>query len=125
MEIHELSPKRNGYFDKYNDSLDATISNAFAASAFRFAHTLIPNLMKVLTKNNNSNPEYIQMHKMLLDPFRLYDPYEMDKAIRGALNTRIQASDPYFASEVRSYILIRILIFAAIFFKASSFFRND
>lgn len=38
----KLFSSTNGYWSEYNSSIDATISNNFATSSFRFAHTLIP-----------------------------------------------------------------------------------
>lgn len=83
----------------YNASIDASIANNFATAAFRFAHTLIPGIMKLLS-NDTSSPEYVQLHKMLLDPFKLYEDGELDKALRGAMNTPIEDSDPFFTNEV-------------------------
>lgn len=100
MKSHNLYPKQAGYFEGYNDTLDASVANAFATAAFRFAHTLIPTLMKLIA-NDQSNPEYIQLRKLLLNPFDLYEPLEIDKTIRGALYTQLQASDPYFTVEVK------------------------
>lgn len=105
MEKHELLPKTDGYFNKYNDSLDASISNAFATAAFRFGHSLLPNLIKILG-NDNASFEYVQMHKMLLDPFKLYDRTAIDKIIIGASNTHIERSDSYFSTEVNYVTLL-------------------
>lgn len=42
MSELELNPQEDGYYKKYDPYVDATISNNFASSAFRFAHTLLP-----------------------------------------------------------------------------------
>lgn len=39
----ELRPLTSGYFNGYNSSVNPSISNEFAVSAFRFGHTLIRN----------------------------------------------------------------------------------
>lgn len=99
MKQNDLTPKSTGYYYGYDPEIDPTMANCFVASAFRFAHTLIPTLMKLLG-NDSSSPEFVQLHKMLLDPFQLYQKGELDRAIRGAMETNIQASDPYFSPEV-------------------------
>lgn len=86
---------------KYNDTIDASVANEFASAAFRFAHTLIPGLMKILA-NDTSSPEFIELHKMLFDPYRLYLTGELDDVIRGAISTNIEASDTYFSEELKS-----------------------
>ncbi|XP_019871492.2 chorion peroxidase isoform X2 [Aethina tumida] len=100
MQKFELSPKDNGYFKKYNESMDPSIANSFAAAAFRFAHSIIPGLMKLLA-NDTSSPDYISTHQMLFDPFKLYDSETLDKTIRGAMNTSIEATDSYFTNELK------------------------
>lgn len=37
-----IMPRPNSEHDTYDESVDASIANIFAACAFRFAHTLIP-----------------------------------------------------------------------------------
>ncbi|KAG5866644.1 hypothetical protein JTB14_025149 [Gonioctena quinquepunctata] len=103
MEKYDLYPMRKGYSKKYNDSIDPSIANAFAAATFRFAHSIIPGLMKLLA-NETSTPEYVQMHKMLFNPFELYKSGELDRTLRGAMNTTIQASDTYFTNELKSHM---------------------
>jgi peroxidase len=103
MEQFDLCPRDSGYFMKYNDSIDPSIANNFATAAFRFAHSIIPGLMKFLAKDSSS-PEFIQLHKMLFDPFKLYQPGELDRALRGAMDTTIQANDPYFTDELKQHL---------------------
>lgn len=93
-----MNPRKTGYFEGYNSSIDPTIANSFATAGFRFAHSIIPGMMKVLA-NDTSSPEYLQMHKLLLNPFKLYEEDELDKALKSAMGTSIQANDPYFTNE--------------------------
>lgn len=99
MTKFDLLPRKNGYSTSYNDSIDPNMANIFVAAAFRFAHSIIPGLMKFLAADNSSF-DYIQMHKMLFNPFILYDPGSVEKTLRGAMNTTTEASDAYFTEEV-------------------------
>ncbi|XP_050497298.1 chorion peroxidase [Diabrotica virgifera virgifera] len=106
MRKYDLLPLKRGYSKKYNDSLNPNIANNFATAAFRFAHSIIPGLMKLLA-NDTSSPEYVQMHKMLFNPFGLYNQGEMDRTLKGAMNTTIEASDSYFTNELKSHMFER------------------
>ncbi|KAB0801447.1 hypothetical protein PPYR_05801 [Photinus pyralis] len=99
----DLNPLKQGYFAGYDDNIDSSIANNFAAASFRFGHTLIPALIKVL-KNDSLNEEDIRFHKMLFNPYSLYEPNGLDRTLRGALNTSIEASDTYFNDEVKSHL---------------------
>lgn len=89
----------NGQEDSYDDKVNPAIANEFAAAAFRFAHTLLPGLMKV-TKELNDTEESIALHNMLFNPYSLYRPYGLDSAIRSAVNNSLEKSDPYFTTEL-------------------------
>lgn len=89
----------DGEVDTYDEKLNPTIANEFAASAFRFAHTLLPGLMKV-TKELNDTDESIALHNMLFNPYSLYRPHGLDDAIRSAINNSLEKSDPYFTTEL-------------------------
>ncbi|CAG9759789.1 unnamed protein product [Ceutorhynchus assimilis] len=106
MEKHDLLPKSKDYFNKYNESVDPSIANEFATAAFRFAHTIIPGLVKLLGQDTSS-PEFIQMRQMLFDPFKLYQKGQLDGTLKGAMNTSIDASDSYFSDELKSHLFER------------------
>ncbi|CAG2056199.1 unnamed protein product, partial [Timema podura] len=106
MDSLELRPKTSGYFTGYNATVDVTVANHFATAAFRFAHTLLPGLAKMLG-NDTSSTEYVEMHKMLFNPFRLYSPGQLDNTLRGALNTTMQKFNPHFSNEVTEHLFER------------------
>lgn len=99
MAQMDLNPKDAGYDKSYDPEVDPTICNSFAASSFRFAHTLLPGLLKLIG-NDTSSPEYMELHQMLFDPYSLYSRDGADRALRGAMDTGIERADNYFNTEV-------------------------
>ncbi|KAK3908609.1 Chorion peroxidase [Frankliniella fusca] len=95
----DLNPKEAGYDSSYDPDVDPTVCNSFAASSFRFAHTLLPGLLKLIG-NDTSSPEYMELHQMLFDPYSLYSREGADRALRGAMDTSIERADSYFNTEV-------------------------
>lgn len=122
----DLNLKKKGFYVRYNNSIDPSIANSFATATFRFGHTLIPALMKFITKNS-SDAEYIQFHKMLFNPFRLYRKDGLDGSLLGAMNTTIEASDTYFNPEVgdaKCYIVSYLLrVFTTNIIKSKTFYH--
>lgn len=57
-------------------------------------------MMKFL-RDNNSDPEFVEMRKMLFNPYKLYTCGGVDSVIRGAMNTSAGKSDAFFTPEVR------------------------
>ncbi|GJQ67039.1 HPX6 [Trypoxylus dichotomus] len=107
MKKFDLVPKKNGYYHDYDPNLDATIANSFATSTFRFAHSLIPSLVRFIAKDVNST-EYLKLHEILFDPFLLYQNGELDKILTGAIGTEIQANDAFFTPELKQHLFEKI-----------------
>lgn len=55
--------------------------------------------MKVLASDTSSE-EFVELHKMLFNPYSLYKPGYLDMALRGAINTKVERADTYFNKEV-------------------------
>uniref|UniRef100_A0A182K066 Heme peroxidase 1 n=1 Tax=Anopheles christyi TaxID=43041 RepID=A0A182K066_9DIPT len=85
--------------DTYNASVDASIANVFAGAAFRFAHTLLPGLMKQ-TRNPAASSSGIELHRMLFNPYSLYAHDGLDNALGGAISTELAKYDQYFSTEL-------------------------
>lgn len=60
-------------------------------------------MMKKLA-NDTSSPEYVEMHKMLFNPFGLHEG-ELDSIMRGAMETPVEKADNYFTEQVRHFKL--------------------
>ncbi|XP_055636731.1 myeloperoxidase [Toxorhynchites rutilus septentrionalis] len=98
-----IKPNPESDKDTYNSSVDPSIANVFAASAFRFAHTLLPGLMRK-TRDPTSSRSGIELHKMLFNPYSLYSKTGLDDAIGGAMSTLIGKYDPYFTTELTEHL---------------------
>lgn len=53
MAAYNLNVGSFGYSDTYDSTVDPTIKNAFAASAFRFGHSLVGDILKAAVDENN------------------------------------------------------------------------
>ena len=54
----------------------------------------------------NGSEEYVELHKILFNPFSLYNPGRLDATLRGALVTQVQRVNPYFTTEARATCVI-------------------
>ncbi|XP_017488439.1 PREDICTED: chorion peroxidase isoform X1 [Rhagoletis zephyria] len=88
--------------DTYDRNVDPRIANCFAGAAFRFAHTLLPGVLNA-TRDNNT-PEAIELHKMLFNPFSLWNEHGIDRALLTATNTAVLRVDRFFSYEVTQKI---------------------
>uniref|UniRef100_A0A182QP98 Uncharacterized protein n=1 Tax=Anopheles farauti TaxID=69004 RepID=A0A182QP98_9DIPT len=94
-----LLPEPDAHDDPYNATVDASVANVFAGAAFRFAHTLLPGLMKK-TRNPASSTSGIELHRMLFNPYSLYAHDGLDNALGGAISTALAKYDQYFSTEL-------------------------
>ncbi|XP_048505444.1 peroxidase [Athalia rosae] len=103
MKKHNLKPLISGYREEYNPKINPTIANEFAAAAFRFAHTLLPGLMRV-TNAAKGTTSYIKLHKMLFNPYSLYAPGGFEDTITSATTNVIQQTSTHVTSQLTRHM---------------------
>ncbi|XP_015434799.1 PREDICTED: uncharacterized protein LOC107190503 [Dufourea novaeangliae] len=103
--LRDLKPHRGGYRESYPDdpNLDPTIANNFAAAAFRFAHTLLPGLMKVTDKQRGTS-SYVELHRMLFNPYSLYAEGGVKSSVTSATENVIQMTSTHVTSQLTNHL---------------------
>ncbi|KAF0293214.1 Peroxidasin [Amphibalanus amphitrite] len=98
-----LLPQTEGYFTGYSEQIDPTISNVFATAAFRFGHSQIQGLIKMVGAFSKTE-DFIQLHRLYFNPFRLYQDTKMTSLVRGQLNTCSRATDGHLTSQITTHL---------------------
>ncbi|XP_046489875.1 peroxidase [Neodiprion pinetum] len=98
-----LKLRNNGYWKGYDSKVDPAIANEFAAAAFRFAHTLLPGLMKI-TDAAKGTSSYTELHKMLFNPYSLYKSSGVEDSVSSATANFIQKTSTHVTSQLTRYM---------------------
>ncbi|KAI4504208.1 hypothetical protein M0802_000679 [Mischocyttarus mexicanus] len=105
--LQNLRPLTSGYREwneSSDDSInDPTIANSFAAAAFRFAHTLLPGLM-MMTDIQKGTSSYIELHRMLFNPYSLYSSDGIGNSVISATNNAIQRTSIHVTSQLTRHL---------------------
>ncbi|XP_054015508.1 uncharacterized protein LOC128896281 isoform X1 [Hylaeus anthracinus] len=106
-ESRELKPLKSGYRQWTEDpdepNNDPTIANSFAAAAFRFAHTLLPGLMKV-TDDLRGTSSYVELHRMLFNPYSLYSEGGVKSSVTSATENVVQMTSTHVTSQLTNHL---------------------
>lgn len=105
MKKYDLKPLNSGYrkqtYDPNDLENDPTIANHFAAAAFRFAHTLLPGLMR-MTDAEKGTSSYVELHRMLFNPYSLYAEDGVRRSISSATTNVIQKYSTHVTLQLTS-----------------------
>ncbi|XP_076677160.1 uncharacterized protein LOC143373634 isoform X2 [Andrena cerasifolii] len=105
--LRDLRPLKSGYRQWTEDpdgtGTDPTIANNFAAAAFRFAHTLLPGLMKV-TNEQQGTSSYVELHRILFNPYMLYVEGGVKSSVTSATRNVIQMTSTHVTSQLTSHL---------------------
>ncbi|XP_017886411.1 uncharacterized protein LOC108628767 isoform X2 [Ceratina calcarata] len=102
--LRDLRPLPTGYRQWIEDPKnDPSIANEFAAAAFRFAHTLLPGLMK-MTDEQKGTTSYVELHRMLFNPYMLYGETGVRDSIASATGNTIQMTSAHVTSQLTNHL---------------------
>ena len=92
-----------GEYKGYNPAIDATISNVFAASAFRFGHTMVNSILPRLDGNFDPISEgNLPLSNAFFAPWRLIQEGGVDPILRGLFASAAKLNKP---NEVIKFVL--------------------
>ena len=84
-----------GEYQGYNPAIDSTISNVFAASAFRFGHTMVNSVLPRLNDNFETISEGdLPLSKAFFAPWRLIQEGGVDPILRGLFASAAKHNQP-------------------------------
>ncbi|XP_043601222.1 uncharacterized protein LOC122575829 isoform X2 [Bombus pyrosoma] len=103
--LRDLKPLRSGYrqWTVDDSNTDPSIANSFAAAAFRFAHTLLPGLMK-MTDEQEGTSSYVELHRMLFNPYSLYAEGGVKNSVNSATRNMIQMTSTHVTSQLTNHL---------------------
>nr|XP_057926969.1 eosinophil peroxidase-like isoform X2 [Doryrhamphus excisus] len=100
--------KKLSTFPGYDDTVDATISNAFGAAAFRFGHSMVQPFLFRLDGSYMDHPLYPSplLHTALNTPWRVVFEGGIDPIVRGLVGrpAKLNVQDAIITDELRDLL---------------------
>ncbi|XP_040073574.3 chorion peroxidase-like [Ixodes scapularis] len=101
MARYQLVLLRTG-FTRYNDSVEATMMNEFAAAAFRLGHTLIDGSFNMPNFFGGGNAT-LDLKENFFFPFEFYNG-QLDPLLRGLVQQPAQTFDKFVTNAVTDHL---------------------
>ncbi|XP_022651813.1 peroxidase-like isoform X2 [Varroa destructor] len=98
-----LEPAKDGYYHGYDPKINAAIRQEFQSAAFRFGHTLLPDVTDRYNKFHEKI-ESIRLSRLLRQPYDLYKPGVIDTFILGMVNQQANRVDHEVTTEVTNHL---------------------
>ncbi|XP_076288215.1 peroxidase homolog isoform X2 [Lasioglossum baleicum] len=95
--------EKNDYWDGYDDSVNPSVIDAFAAAAFRFGHSLLPTAVERWSKAHKFIASK-RLSDLIRRPYDLYRAGVFDEYIMGLMNQVAQAMDDSITQEVTNHL---------------------
>ena len=93
--------------ERYNSSLDATVSNAFATAAFRFGHSMVPEEL-VMAERSCPRQTFMSqpLETLFFNPALLHDPLHLVMCLAGFCHATVKKPSSQFASSVSEKLFL-------------------
>lgn len=91
-----------GYTQDYNINIDPRINAEFSGAAFRFGHSLVPNMMKI--KDHDQNTKEVPLKSVFNDPSELQETGFVEGVVRGQSLEAAPSWDPLFSADLMNHL---------------------
>lgn len=106
MSAYGLDLDQSGYYNGYDEKVNPSIRLAFQAAAFRFGHSILPDVIERYNKYHQKI-EAIRLSVLLRQPYELYKPGAVDSFLLGLLNQEAARMDAEVTTEVTNHLFER------------------
>ena len=106
MSAYGLDLEVDGYYKGYDEKVNPSIRLAFQAAAFRFGHSILPDVIERYNKYHQKI-EAIRLSVLLRQPYELYKPGSTDTFLLGLLNQEAARMDAEITTEVTNHLFER------------------
>ncbi|RWS06684.1 peroxidase-like protein, partial [Dinothrombium tinctorium] len=103
MHKYGLDLLKDGYYDGYDPKVNGAIRLAFQSAAFRFGHSILPDVTERYNKFHEKI-EAIRLSQLLRQPYELYKPGIIDTFIHGLVDQEANRMDPQITTEVTNHL---------------------
>lgn len=100
---HPHHPIATSYWRGYDPTVTTSVSNSFAAAAFRQGHTFVQGSIERWNKFH----EFVASEKLrhlFKQPFLIYQPGVLDELTSGMLNQESQSYDPFISEDISGHL---------------------
>ena len=99
-------PRFDFQWSRYDSSVDPSIHNSFATAAYRFGHSLIQGLIKMLSPTTLIEEDQFQLRDHFFNPEKYLEDggRGMEKLIAGLINQPAQTLDRFVTREVTDFL---------------------
>lgn len=100
---YHLPSGKHAYWHGYDPTVTTSVSNSFAAAAFRQGHTFIQGSVERYNKFH----EFVAAEKLrhlFKQPFLIYQPGVLDELTAGMINQPSQSYDPFMSEDISGHL---------------------